>query len=186
MNNKLITTLRQAAKALEDGTFAYDWTKMSSCNCGVIASCVMKIGTRGLQNLVETTIPSGRWTWTRFVGEFCPVTGLPEHVILKALTEAGLTPKDIVDLEYLRGESIVRYAQAHGATFQGRKEVQKYGPFNMRKRETTTNFMDYENKRNLIAYLRGWADMLVEQGRDDVVETTEAAPKSQVLVHQAV
>lgn len=34
MKTKLITGLRTAANALEQGTFYYTWAQRSSCNCG--------------------------------------------------------------------------------------------------------------------------------------------------------
>jgi hypothetical protein len=184
MNNKLITTLRQAAKALEDGTFDYNWTKMQACNCGVVAACVLGVSRDGLRDMLKE-LPSG-YTWTKFVGHSCPVTGIPEDKVLSTLIKAGLTPNDIVELEGLENIDVVKRVQASGHTFISGKKVEKFGLFKMREREVDNGYIDYEHKGNLIAYLRGWADMLVEQGRDDVAEQHESVPKSQVLVAQAV
>lgn len=166
MNNKLITILRQAAKALEDGTFDYDWSKMQACNCGVVAACVLGKSRNGLLEMIDY-LPDG-YTWEKFVARACPITGVPTDKVLAALTGIGLTAKDICDLEWLSNQEIINYAGAHGAKFKGEMQTQKYGLFNLRRRDVESNEVDFQSKANLICYLRGWADMLVERGRDDV------------------
>lgn len=154
MKTKLITALRTAAKAVEDGTIAYDWTVMNRCNCGVLA-CALT-GKAPVQ--LSAGLPDGMRTWEHFTGTYCPITGMPEHAILRTMFAAGMSQRDIIDLEYLTNEKVLKRAgllKERTRLFRGTRV------------EDTS---DFENADDLVAYMRAWADLLTEEGAMDVVE----------------
>jgi hypothetical protein len=209
MKTKLITALRTAAKALEDNTFAYDWTFPQSCNCGVVVGSLLGKSITELKDDLELrhySLPKkdGKCnpTWHRFVQHFCPVTGIPKDEILKELFNAGMTAKDISELEYLSNPEVrkrmkPRFTTEYEYSYEiVTKEVEMEVPVKRtfmeilrgskpateKKIKKISNrieiknpvrkqcSVEYTNKQDAIEYMRAWADMLVEEGKDDVVK----------------
>lgn len=99
MKTKLITALRTCAKALEQGTFEYDWSQPQSCNCGVVACAAMGESIAGMAALIQPMRTHVKdVSWRTLTATFCPVTGMPDNKVFKALMEAGMTQQDIVEL----------------------------------------------------------------------------------------
>lgn len=200
MKTKLITALRTAAKALEDGTFAYDWNKMESCNCGIIACTLMhksikQVSREILAERVKTFDHSAIKSnfgpsWREAVQAHCPVTGLSESSILRTLQEAGMSPKDICELEDLSNPEAARRAglETWGQMKEGEKQRLPVGQYDVStphpwwKKVLTGKSHKVEEKtmpirtekKYAIRYMRAWADILTEQGREDSV--VEKAP----------
>lgn len=190
MKTRLITALRTAAKALEEGTFSYNWEKPESCNCGVLASTLMHKSSSELAKMIPK---SGRQvlSWESLVQQHCPVTGISEVEVLRVLQEAGMTARDIVHLEHLSDPVVCRRTrfQMGNLKSDGRvvpiytdsveEEVPKgileilftRGP-KTRVREITLGA--FKSKQHTILYMRAWADLLTEQGQDDQVVTSQA------------
>lgn len=198
MKTKLITALRTAATALENGTFAYDWTKMASCNTGIIA-CTL---THKSIKQVDAEIQAERlktvvWTdkkpksdfgpsWREAVQSHCPITGMSSISILRTLQEAGLTPQDICELEDLSNPVVAKRAgfKAWGELTQGDKQKLPVGTFavtapnpwwkralGLPKNHVQEKTLPIRNQKEFtILYMRAWADILTEQGRDDAPE----------------
>lgn len=158
MKTKLITALRTAAKAIEDGTIAFAWTKACRCNCGVLA-CALT-GKSPVQ--LNAALPQGTGTWEDFVGTHCPITGMPEHEILRSMFAAGLTQRDMIDLEYLENQTVLKRA----GFIQSKKRLLR--------RTKVEDVSDYSAAADVVAYMRAWADLLTEEGAMDV-----AAPAMQ-------
>lgn len=149
--SKLLPALKQVITALKMDTIQYDWTEQSSCNCGLAAQAMLgytsenlaseyhkharKAGLRGNKDAL---------TWKTLVQHSCPITGIPMEGILATLYESGLTPRDIVHLEYLENPAILKEAGL------GQKK-------NIFGRVKPT---DYKSKENLIAYLSAWVRIL--------------------------
>lgn len=185
MKTKLITALRTAAKALEDGTFAYNWKKPESCNCGVIASTLMNKSISGLRSVLPESIPTEEGldcSWRGFVQNYCPVTGLSENVVLKALQEAGMSQQDIVELETLSNAlvceraGIVMGKDRKWGVISAAKEVKTPKKnsifqrlfYSAPKSEEVSEWLSaYGDKNYTIRYMRAWADLLTEHGQAD-------------------
>jgi hypothetical protein len=167
MKTKLITALRTAATALENGTFAYDWCEPNRCNCGVVACALL--GTSPAKLPVPKADKGD--TWSDRVGYYCPITGMPENKFFATLHSYGLTPLDIVQLEYLSNPKVVERMNLR-AIKTVRAGFLKLG----RKQVEVPVAVEYDEKAHLIAYLRAWAQILVEEGALDRVEVREEAP----------
>jgi len=158
MKTKLITALRQSAAAVRNQTFGYEWSNMKSCNCGVVACALLGYD----QEKLNTSLPTKpQYNWLKFVGEYCPVTGLPEHLVLRAMTDAGLSPRDIIELEAMSNQQVLARMPVQYQTkivggwwamlFGRTREVKQPRPFH------------YTNRQDLVLYLEAWADLLEEQ-----------------------
>jgi hypothetical protein len=206
MKTKLITALRTAATALENGTFAYDWSQPHSCNCGVIASVLTHQSSKKLQSQVPD-IPKP--SWERIVQHHCPVTGLSENFVIRSMQEAGMTPLDIVQLEKLSNPKVVERMRLTRKITQSRqvgertetrmKQVpqsfwQRLTCQPIVKREVSRQVpvMEYseveqpisptkDNKSHTIAYMRAWAELLTEEGQEDVAAQPQSTLPSSIL-----
>lgn len=164
MNTKLITALRTAAKALEEGTFRYDWNHMENCNCGVLVCALLGTSPSELVKLIppapldEDTAN----TWKNAVGQFCPITGTPTHLLFKKLFSFGLTASDIVDLEYMENIRVLARMDFRHRRWRWFAKIRS----------------DYKDPAFVSAYLRAWADLLTEEGALDV-PTSEPVKQEQ-------
>lgn len=172
MKTKLITALRTCANALENGTFAYEWRKPESCNCGVVACALMG---KSVAEMKDMLLPMKRQvdtvTWGSLVGRFCPVTGTPENEVFRALIEAGMSQTDIVELEMLANKEVLKRIDLLDVTVEIPETVTRSVlgiPCGTAKRMVRRPVGHWIGKGNAIAYMRAWADLLTEQGAEDV------------------
>jgi len=157
MNTKLITAIRQAADALENGTFNYQWSKPHQCNCGVVASALLGKTPKQLNKM----IPKGdSRSWKNMVEEFCPVSGTPRRVIFQKLMDCGMTTKDMVELEALSNPKVLAkcnfgkevYTHTTGWLWWKKTHVHE-----------VVNKAQFDHKAHVVIYLRAWANLLSEQ-----------------------
>lgn len=101
-------------------------------------------------------------TWTTIVGQVCPVTGTPNHDLFKTLYSYGLTALEIKQLEALDNPQVLERIPV------------EYGPQGfwdlIFRRDPKVVEIERDNPKHLVRYLRAWADLLTEQGADDVVD----------------
>lgn len=198
MKTKLITALRTAATALENGTFAYDWGRANSCNCGIIASTLLHKSIDSLKPIMPV-MEQDHGSWRETVGRHCPVTGMSENVVLRAMQEAGMSQLDIVQLEDLSNPEVLKRFEV--TTKQTKTKVVGYrtevtqhpirrtfmqvlrrSPIQHESRESQVPIEKREevmvpvkvrrdDKSHAIAYMRAWADLLNEQGKQDAPES---------------
>lgn len=207
MKTKLITALRTAAKALEDGTFAYNWKTPQSCNCGIIASTLMHESQNKILSRLESfNLPkeNGKrdFTWQNIVSHECPVTGLSDNAIIRSMQEAGMNQADIVQLENLSNPEVLKRVDVGTKKVSHKERIGEKSIFHKEPIERTfwqwllrkpIQFRDVETirptyrytesevacdvkrdkKEHTILYMRAWADLLTEQGREDAVPATE-------------
>lgn len=177
MNTKLITALRTAANAVENKTFDYNWSLPSRCNCGVVACALLDKSSVELNAMLQKahinqTKDSNSLTWQERVGIYCPITGVPNDTIFSQLFRFGLTQTDIVELENLSNADVLarlpnKYVKETRPTFFWQREVEVKA-----KRERS-------NRDDLVAYLRAWADLLMERDAvDKVNEDVDAVLKT--------
>jgi hypothetical protein len=170
MKTKLITALRTCANALEQGTFAYEWQHPQSCNCGIVACALMGKSVAEMAALIAPMRAHvERPNWKFMVGKFCPVTGMPENEVFRALIGAGMSQADIIELEELGNEKVLErinlkdvYA-VETVPLTMMEKLRHKQPRTVRKRTA-----HYVSKQNAIAYMRAWADILTEEGAMDV------------------
>jgi len=106
MKTKLITSLRAAASALEQGRFHYNWHEASRCNCGVLVCALLGL----TPGQLSPRIPIGakeQATWRQRMAAQCPITGQTHHELLKTLFGFGLTQEDMINLEFLRDPNVI-------------------------------------------------------------------------------
>ena len=182
MNAKLVTALRTTAKAIEDGTFHYDWDRARTCNCGALFCALTGVSANVLAP--PPIPPGGDGTWKSRVGYHCPVTGTPENELFKELFSYGLTAKDIVNLEYLADERVVaRMDPTKERTLSVEVETRWWQPRKFKRvTETVRVKPDHENKVHVIAYMRAWADLIAERDEMDTPERPDLKPDKNVVV----
>lgn len=156
MKNKLITSLRVAANALERGSFPYAWDEPSQCNCGVLACAILGLSPTELDSVLPEIPHEESQTWTKRAGYYCPVTGMPTQQIFKALHDAGMKLEDYRELEYLDNPEALARCD-FGTITKGKLWWKK----TLRQRE------QYDKRMHVVIYMRAWADLLTEEGRDD-------------------
>lgn len=121
MKTNLIKALKTAIHALENNTIHYEWTEQSSCNCGVVAQCILGKNKEQIQDKFDVAIDSLRrydskdkkvgFTWQNGIKYLCPITGKSSVEIFNDLFEKGMSREDIVHLEYLDNAAILKRAK---------------------------------------------------------------------------
>jgi hypothetical protein len=101
-NSFLINALRQTARKLEAGS-EYAWGNHGSCNCGNLLQVITALNRTEILRLAHTGIGE----WTERAEEYCNVSNLPADQLISHLIEAGLTPSDIHNIEYLEDREIL-------------------------------------------------------------------------------
>ena len=120
----LITNLELVIHGLKTDTVKYEWNKSNRCNCGLVAQAMLKldasqlsqrIDSEALMNKTEIANRLGvsdpknvELTWRNAAQAYCPLTGEPLKQIFKDLEAAGLSKEDIVHLEYMNNEAILK------------------------------------------------------------------------------
>lgn len=98
----LVDVLRQTAKKLSDGAH-YAWGNHGACNCGNLLQVVANVSKEEILTYAHT----GFGEWTELAEEYCPVSQTPVNLMIKKLTDIGLTPSDIHHLEYLDDKTVL-------------------------------------------------------------------------------
>jgi hypothetical protein len=101
-NSFLINALRQKARRLASGS-EYAWGNHGSCNCGNLLQVITALNRTEILRLAHTGIGE----WTELAEDYCNVSNLPADQLISHLIEAGLTPSDIHNIEYLEDREIL-------------------------------------------------------------------------------
>lgn len=159
---RLIVALRETARSLEREATVYRWSRFAHCNCGHLAQTITGLepstieraakqhpGDWGEQarTLCGPRLPPGLDRGGPTVEgalepeeiDVCNVTGQTMPEILATLFAWGLEPVDIEALERLSDSAV--------------------------RRRVGTNTVDFPHgeRRNVIAYLQAWAELLEEK-----------------------
>lgn len=177
MKNKLITGLRVAASAIENRTFHYEWREQSSCNCGSLFCALTGKSAVELSHMIPKSIRNTNATWETLAGQHCPITGMPTQKLFRELFGYGLILQDVVNLEYLRDPKVIARMNLSETV---REEIQTKRKWYQREMPKPTAIiknvrvkLDHENKEHVIAYMRAWADLLVEEGALDAAPVVQ-------------
>lgn len=184
----LISKLKLAITALQDGTIRYDWYCHESCNCGVVAQALLgknrveieemfKPVLRGMSEYKESHEDAVvNLTWKDGVSLFCPITGNSMYDIFNKLMEAGMSKADMAHLEYMDNPAILKRSGIETKEKYTKKEmVTKKIPngfwrnlFNMPEKThkveeevTKERVVDYyKSQEKLVRYLKAWVEIL--------------------------
>lgn len=181
MKTKLITALRTTASAIEAGTFNYDWTKLAQCNCGSLFCALTGKSAAELKTKCPPQLSEKHTgTWKQLAGLHCPITGMPTQELFKELLSYGLTPQDIVNLEYLEDPRVK--ARMNLQKLEGNEPPDPLPPTKRKwyqrlsravvAASTPKPKLYYNNKNHVAAYMRAWADLLKEEGAMDAAPST--------------
>lgn len=139
-NPDLVEALRATAARLQAGA-EYRWTHMGSCNCGHLAQTVTRLSPAEIHRLALQK--PGDWgeqaVEYRPPTEYCPTSGLPIDHVIQALLDLGLSRDDLRHLERLSDVEVLR-----------RLPVERRN-------------LDQRQRRDVVVYLRTWADLLEEE-----------------------
>jgi len=142
----LLNALKDCVYALSNDSVYYDWVKTSSCNCGIVAQCILDTNRELLHLAFEADrdyVPqvvlqnNCSPTWKQLVKYTCNATGNSISKIITVLSEHGLKPEDMVHLEYLENPAILKQTDID-----------------------TKEKNYYQKKYNLIKYLKVWIKIL--------------------------
>jgi hypothetical protein len=135
----LIVALRATALRLRSGA-TFQWAHMGHCNCGHLAQSLTSLSPAEIHR--RALERAGDWTTQALeVGDLdhCPATGLPIDAIFRTMLEAGLTTRDIADLESLSSRAVLAALPPES-------------------RE-----LDKRDRDHAVVYLTAWADLLEAQ-----------------------
>lgn len=99
---ELIDALRETARRLKNGAH-YAWGNHGACNCGNLLQVITRLTKEEILQYAHTGIGE----WTELAEEYCGVTQAPVDMLLSKLQQAGLTPVDIHNLEYLEDREVL-------------------------------------------------------------------------------
>ena len=133
-NPALIAALRETARRLRNGV-PYAWGNHGTCNCGNLLQVITPLSKGEILRYAHTGIGE----WTELAESYCNVTDAPAGLLVSHLQEAGLTPSDIHNIEYLEDRAVLERLP---------------GGFRWLKRNV---------REDVVAYLEVFADLLEEQ-----------------------
>lgn len=158
MKTKLITALRQAADAIEEGAFPYDFEKCQLCNCGSVICSLKGISPKELNAVIPKI--GRRAEWSERAGELCPISGMPTETLFAELYGYGLTPRDIVHLENLSDPRVLVRMETRTL----RRNHWFFRLFGIEPVvETTPAKLNRDHPKHAVAYMRAWAGLLEEE-----------------------
>lgn len=155
---RLVRTLRLTADRLEQPEVVYQWSHFGHCTCGHVAQTITKLeastiyraafyrpgdwgeqaarlGRPELPDYGERpAIDEGAYEFESL--DRCAATGSPLAAILDAMYAAGLEPDDVRHLERLSDGEVLRWLGKN------------------------TTGLEHANREHVIAYLRGFAEVL--------------------------
>lgn len=102
-NVKLIDALRETARRLNGGA-DYNWCHMGRCNCGHLAQTITRMSPAEIHE--RALMKAGDWSNQTL--EYCTATGFTIDHIIETMITLGLTKDDIVHIERLSDQKVLR------------------------------------------------------------------------------
>lgn len=99
---ELIAALRETAKRLREGA-NYAWGHHGACNCGNLLQVITPL----TEGEILRHAHSATGEWTELAEEYCSATNAPVNLVVSKLVQAGLTPVDIHNIEYLSDRDVL-------------------------------------------------------------------------------
>jgi len=155
-STQLIDALRITAARLESGA-KYLWSHAGHCNCGHLVQTLTGLSGAHIYHRARSQQLD---EWSEYANDYCPMSGQPVDQFIDTLLEFGLSREDISRLEYLSDREILKRLEG-GFRFLARNE-----------------------RMDVVAYLRAWADLLESQLPAASERATAAqAPQAPAAVH---
>lgn len=193
MESKIQTALKTVIKALKNDTIHYDWHEQSNCNCGLVAQALLsdseidfKSNINKWKRDVKSYDSKLGTSWKNAIKYLCPVTGLTSYDIFNELFKRGLTREDIIHLEYMENEAILKRSGIVKNITKTRivKHSNKYKAFFGIKQIETYQKIDqdyYRSKENLILYLSAWLEIISEKSVTDIKVLNKVSLEEELL-----
>lgn len=131
---EVIDALRNTAKKLEHNK-QYQWGHMGLCNCGFLAQEVTNLS----KVEIHTRAMQGHGDWTEQLNDYCPTSGLAMDNLISELIRFGFDADDLMHLEKLSDGKVLSQLP-------------------LEKRNLRYNY-----KKDAIAYLNAWANLLEDE-----------------------
>lgn len=139
-NPVLIEAMRNTVRRLETGT-SYQWGHMGSCNCGHLA--------QELTNLSKKEIHSRAMQkygdWSEQLNDYCHTSGLLMDDLISHMLSFGLTTTDLQHLERLSDPQVLRRIKGYESG------------------------LSYNQKQDVIRYMKAWTHLLEETLTEKVI-----------------
>jgi len=143
---RLAEALRDTAQRLNSGVY-YQWTNQGACNCGHLAQTLT---TRSRAEIHAMALEKAG-DWREHVVDYCATSRYPIDHIITTMLDAGLSRRDLSDLERLRSIAV------RARLPDGRRSL------------------DYRKREDVILYMQTWADLLDEQALSWTISLPKAA-----------
>jgi hypothetical protein len=134
VSSAVIDTLRATAAKIESDT-RYQWGHMGLCNCGFLAQEITKL----TKTEIHTRAMQRHGDWTEQLNDYCPTSGLAMDNLISELILFGFDADDLMHLEKLSDGKVLAQLP-------------------LEKRN-----LRYNSKKDAIAYLCAWANLLEEE-----------------------
>jgi hypothetical protein len=139
-NIELISALRATVKKLESGA-TYHWGHMGACNCGNLAQELLQVSKAEIH---AWALQTREGDWSEQTAEYCAKSNLPLDLMISKLLQKGLTTSDLQHLEKLSDPQILALLSAE------------------------ERHLNFNNKVDLIKYLKAWSSLLENQFSENV------------------
>lgn len=136
---QVINALRKTAQVLEKSE-TYQWGHMGACNCGFLAQEV----TTFRKDEIHARAMQRHGDWSEQLNDYCPTSGLPFDELISELLAFGFDAEDLRHLERLSDGNVLRVLPVE-------------------QRNLKQNI-----KKDVVLYLRTWADLLEQQFIDKI------------------
>lgn len=130
-NETLIHAIRKAADKIAISS-DYEWGHMGRCNCGHLARELTPLSDAEIHRMAMEK----HGDWAEQVLDFCPRSGLSMDWLISELCSYGLSHRDLIDLERLSNEEVLRRS--------GKSSLQR------------------NDSADVALYMQSWAEILEE------------------------
>jgi hypothetical protein len=173
-SSRLVAALRETAVRLEREDTVYRWSQLAHCNCGHLTQTITRLSPASIREAAARQ--RGDWAeQARGVATLLLAAPEPDYGARPALDEGAWEPDDLgrCPVTELSMTQVFAELGAWGLTAQDVESLERLDDPGVRRRlgTHTVDFLRSE-RRNVIAYLLAWADLLEEQ-----LETTRAIPE---------
>lgn len=128
-----IISILRATATHLENSELYEWGHMGACNCGFLAQQVT-----GLKKAdIHDRAMQGYGDWNEQLNDYCPTSGLALDDVITNLLSVGFDIDDLKRLERLSDEKVLHQMKVES--------------------------LERNQKRNVVAYIRAWANLLEEE-----------------------
>lgn len=150
---KLVDALRKAADNIESGN-NYQWGHMGSCNCGHLAQEITSLSKAEIHQYALRRYGD----WTEQSQDYCDNSGMTFDLIISEMLKVGMEIEDIRHLEKLSDKQVLR------------------------RFPTAERNLQHNVKKDVVKYMREWANLMEEQLLEKVsIEDLNKVKQEEIL-----